>query len=125
MRNPIGPLESRVSTPLLCAAVASLVLASGFAVTSIWSVAGFWVLERLLRAVVVPPGQSRDLFRCVAWTAAKFALYAVAAWGILKHPFPVMSYALGLTLLLVVLVVVGVVSRPRTDDRPARRGDNG
>jgi len=108
-----------------CGFLISWWFALGFAVTSIWAVTGFWVLERLLREVVVPPGQPRDIFRCVAWTAAKLGLYAVGAWGLITHPFPAMSYALGLTLLLVVLVVVGIAARPRVTNQPARRGDDG
>jgi len=117
-------LAATVVVGLGCGFLISWRFALGFAVSSIWAVAGFWVLERLLRAVVVPPGTARHTFRCVAWTAAKLALYGVAAWGLLTHPFPAMSYALGLTLLLLVLVAVGVTTRPRDDNQPARRGDN-
>ena len=83
------------------------------------------VLERLLREFVVQPGQERQNFRCMAWIGAKIGLYAVAALGLLKLPWPAMSFALGLALLLVVLVAVGARHRPQIGDQPARRGNNG
>lgn len=108
-----------------CGIFVSWPFAFGFASAALWSVAGFWVLERVLREFVVPPGQERQIFRCMAWIGAKIGLYAVAAWGLLTLPWPAMSFALGLALLLIVLVAVGARNRPSTVDQPARRGDNG
>jgi len=118
---------------LLCAVVISLIFgftfslefAAGFFVTVLWAVTGFWVLERLLRAVVVPPGTRRNKWITGSWLAAKLALYALAIWGLFQEQFPVMSHVLGLTLLLVVLVTAGIFAGQASASQPAQRGDDG
>ncbi len=118
---------------IICAVVISLIFgftlslafAAGFFVTVLWAVAGFWILERLLRAVVVPPGARRNKWVTGGWLGAKLALYALAVWGLFREPFPVMSHVLGLTLLLVVLVVAGIFTGHASAGQPAQRGDDG
>jgi hypothetical protein len=97
----------------------------GLFVTSFWAVTSFWVLERLLRAAVVPPGSQRNIWAVIAWSAVKVALYGLAVWGLLQEPFPAWSLASGMTLLLVVLVVVGATTSARAARQPAQRGDDG
>ena len=99
--------------------------AVGLFTTALWAVLSFWVLERLLRAAVVPPGVSRNIFAVIAWVGAKIALYGIAVWGLLQRPFPAWSLVSGLTLLLVVLVAVGISVSARVTRQPTQRGDDG
>jgi hypothetical protein len=126
--------RTRIVT-LVLAAVLAVVLgllvswdfAAGVLVTAVWAVAGFWILERLLRASVLPPGTPRNVFAIVLWGAAKLAIYAVAVWVLFVRPFPALSHIVGLTLLLVVLVVQGAMLYPRhaQHQQPVRRGEDG
>jgi hypothetical protein len=97
----------------------------GLFATALWAVLSFWVLERLLRAVVVPPGTPRNIFAVIAWVGAKIALYGIAVWALLTGPFPAWSLVSGLTLLLVVLVAVGISVSARVTRQPTQRGDDG
>ncbi len=94
-------------------------------ITALWAVAGFWVLERLLKVVIVSPSTPRRGWRVTAWLIAKFALYGLAVWGLLQQIFPALSHIFGFTLLLVVLVIVGTTAGGRDAGQPARRGNDG
>ncbi len=94
--------------------------AKGTLATALWAAAGFWALEGLLRSAAVPRGTPRNGFAVTLWIAAKVGLYGIAIWVLFSQPFPALSYAVGFTLLMVVLVVVG--ARSRADDiRPSAR----
>jgi hypothetical protein len=102
--------------------------AAGMVAAAVWAVAGFWILEKLLRAAVLPPGTPRNVFAIVLWGLAKLAVYALAVWVLLVRPFPALSHIVGLTLLLVLLVVHGAATHSRvtaSDHEPVRRGDHG
>jgi hypothetical protein len=94
--------------------------AKGTLATALWAVAGFWALEGLLRSATVPRGTPRNGFAVTLWIAAKVGLYGIAIWVLFSQPFPALSYAVGFTLLMVVLVVVG--ARSSADEiRPSAR----
>ncbi len=88
--------------------------AAGVLVTALWAVAGFRALEGLMRAAFVPPGTPRNEFAIILWLLAKLAVYAAAAWVLFSRPFPAVSHAVGFTILMVVLVVVGARHRAET-----------
>ena len=88
--------------------------AKGTLATALWAVAGFWTLEGLLRSATVPRGTPRNGFAVFLWIAAKVGLYGIAIWVLFSQPFPAISHAVGFTLLMVVLVVIG--ARSRADD---------
>jgi hypothetical protein len=98
--------------------------AVGVAATAIWAVVGFWALEGLLRAALVPPGETRNGALILFWAAVKLAVYAVAVWVLLSRPFPPVSHIVGMSLLLIVLVAQGALVRPRPGEQPVRRGDD-
>lgn len=132
--NPNLLQRARVATLVLAAVLAvplglliSWSFAAGVAATAVWAVAGFWCLEKLLRAAVVPPGTPRNIFEIVLWGVAKLAVYGVAIWVLLVRPFPAVSHFVGLTLLLAVLVVLGALQHPRSarSQQPVRRGEDG
>jgi hypothetical protein len=54
--------------------------------TALWAAAGLLVLERLLRAAVLPPGKARNGFAIALWGAAKIAVYGVAVWVLFSRP---------------------------------------
>ena len=118
---------------LACAVVIGVVLGFGvsadfglgFFLTALWAVLGFWVLEKLLRVAIVARGVSRNRRAAAGWLVAKLVLYALAVWVLFQEPFPVMSHVLGLTLLLVVLVVAGILGGSALNGQPAQRGDDG
>ncbi|MBK6899918.1 MAG: hypothetical protein IPH09_11835 [bacterium] len=100
--------------------------ALSFLGAAVWGVAGFWLLERLIRLALVPPGGPRDRRALAGLVAGKAALYALGAWALLSGAAAPRACALGFSLLLVVLVVVGILVRPglqlpRTE--PRRRDD--
>ena len=114
--------------------------ALGVLLTALWAVAGFYVLEKLLRAAVVPPGAPRNGFAVFLWLMAKMAIYAIAVWVLFSRPFPGLSHAVGFTLQMVVLVALGARVRsaeitthklrnsapaaaPETATRPTAQGD--
>ncbi len=84
---------------------------AGVFLTAMWAVAGFRALEGLLRAAIVPEGTPRNEFAVVLWLAAKLVVYAIAVWVLFSRPFPAISHAVGFTILMVVLVVVGARHR--------------
>ena len=98
-----------------CGLVFWFAISSGFGiglfVTAVWAVAGFRALEGLLRATVVPPGTPRNIFAIILWFFAKLAIYGMAVWVLFSRPFPPVSHAVGFTLMLVVLVVLGARAR--------------
>jgi hypothetical protein len=104
---------------ILVALVASVIaffaisfeFALGIFLTALWAVAGLLVLERLLRAAVLPPGAPRNLFAIALWGAAKIAVYGVAVWVLFFRPLPALSHAVGFTLMMVILVVLGAQAR--------------
>ncbi len=110
---------------LVCLFAVSFRFAAGLLVTAIWAAAGFYVLERLLRAVVVPPGTPRHGLAALGWGAAKLAIYGLAVAALIERPFPPVSHLIGFSLLLVALVAAGVSARPRDGGQPLRRGDDG
>ena len=98
---------------------------AGVLATAIWAVAGFWSLEGLFRSALVAPGTPRNVFAIIIWAFVKLTVYALAVWVLIMRPFPPLSHAVGLTLLLVVLVIQGAIVFPRQAQPPARRGENG
>ena len=85
--------------------------ALGVFLTALWAAAGLFVLEKLLRCAVRPPGESRNVFAVFLWGFAKLAVYGIAVWVLFSRPFPAISHAVGFTLMMVVLVVVGARAR--------------
>ncbi len=86
--------------------------ALSFLGAAVWGVAGFWLLERLIRSALVPPGGPRDRRALVGLVLGKVALYALGFWALFSGAAAPTACAMGFSLLLVVLVVVGVVLRP-------------
>ena len=123
-RTRLWTLASAGGLGLLLGFAVSPRFGLGLFLTSAWAVAGFWILEKLMRAAFVPPGQSRRGFVVAAWGAAKLAIYGLAIWAVLAGDFPPASILVGFSLLLAMLVVVGVVATPRPDRRPAARGED-
>ncbi len=110
------PLLSRVrlwtiilSLPVsaVCGLFISWTFALGVFLTALWAVAGFFVLERLLRLAVVPPGTPRNGFLIFLLLIAKLGIYGLAIWVLFSRQFPGMSHVAGLTLMMVVLVALG------------------
>ena len=101
----------------------SFAFALGIFLTAVWAAAGLLVLERLLRAAVVPPGTPRNGFVIGLWIAAKIAVYGVAAWVLFSRPLPALSHAVGFTLMMVILVVLGAQARS-AEIRLSSRRDN-
>jgi len=105
--------------------------ALGVFLTALWAVAGLFALEKLLRSAVLPPGEPRNVFAIILWGLAKLAVYGIAAWVLFSRPFPTLSHAVGFTLMMVVLVVVGARARDveirrlkqQAAGRPTGQGD--
>jgi hypothetical protein len=110
---------------LATALLVSPLFAAGLLLTALWAVAGFWILEKLLRAALVPAGHRRNGLVIAGWGLAKLGVYGLALWAVLAGRFPPVSLLVGFTLLLVVLVGVGIASAPGRMGQPARRGDDG
>lgn len=108
----------------ICFFAISAAFALGVFLTAVWAVAGLWVLERLLRAAVVPPGAPRNTPLVILWTAAKFAVYGIAVWVLFSRPLPVLSHAVGFTLMMVILVVLGAQARSAEIRLSTRREDD-
>lgn len=104
--------------------VVSSAFALGVFLTAAWAVLGLWVLERLLLVAVVPPGAPRNTPALVGWTAAKFAVYGIAVWVLFSRPLPVLSHAVGFTLMMVILVVLGAQARSAEIRLSSRREDD-
>ena len=85
--------------------------ALGVFLTALWASAGLFALEKLLRCAVQPPGEPRNVFAMFLWGFAKLAVYGIAVWVLFSRPLPTMSHAVGFTLMMVVLVVVGARAR--------------
>ena len=85
--------------------------ALGVFLTALWAAAGLFALEKLLRSAVLPPGEPRNVFSMFLWGFAKLAVYGIAVWVLFSRPFPAISHAVGFTLMMVVLVVVGARAR--------------
>lgn len=83
----------------------------GVLLTALWAVAGFRALEGLMRSAMVPEGTPRNEFAIILWLMAKIGVYALAVWVLFSRPFPAISHAVGFTILMVVLVVVGARHR--------------
>jgi hypothetical protein len=84
--------------------------ALGILGSALWAVAGFTLVEWLVRAALLPPGAPRPRGRIALLVAAKLVLYALAAWVLLAGLIPPLSCVLGFSLLLLALVVVGLVT---------------
>lgn len=103
----------------------SLRFALGVLLTAAWAAGGFWLLETLLRCVLVPPGRPRATGRIVLVAAGKVLLYGVAVWALWVRAFPPVSLLIGFSLLLVALVVVSTtVRRSAPPARPQPRGED-
>lgn len=102
----------------------SAAFALGVFLTAVWAVVGLWVLERLLRTAVVAPGTPRNTPLVILWTAAKFAVYGVAVWVLFSRPLPVLSHAVGFTLMMVVMVALGAQARSAEIRLSTRREDD-
>jgi hypothetical protein len=89
----------------------SVAFALGVFLTAVWAAAGLFALEKLLRCAVLPPGEPRNVFAMFLWGFAKLAVYGIAVWVLFSRPLPVMSHAVGFTLMMVVLVVAGARAR--------------
>lgn len=122
-----SPILKRTRMWTLAAAVAvALVLNTrfetrfvmGFLGSAVWAVLSFWVVEVLMRVALVPPGTPRNGGKVARLIAAKAALYAVALWVLLTGQVPPVSCILGFSLLLCVLVVVGIIGRPKLSLEP-------
>jgi hypothetical protein len=87
--------------------------ALGVFLTALWAAAGLFALEKLLRSAVLPPGEPRNIFAIFLWGFAKLAIYGLAAWVLFSRPLPTLSHAVGFTLMMVVLVVLGARARDR------------
>jgi hypothetical protein len=96
----------------------SFAFALGIFLTAVWAALGLLVLERLLRAAIVPRGSPRDGLAVILWSAAKIAIYGVAVWVLFSRPLPVLSHAVGFTLMMAIMVVLGARARS------SRREDN-
>ena len=111
--------------------VVSVHFAVGVFLTALWAVAGFFALEKLLRCAVLPPGEPRNVFAIFLWGFAKFSVYGIAVWVLFSRPFPALSHAVGFTIMMVVLVVVGARARDleirslkqQAAGRPTGQGD--
>ena len=109
----------------------SPLFALGVLLTALWAAAGLFALEKLLRCAVLPPGEPRNVFAVFLWGFAKLAVYGIAVWVLFSRPFPTLSHAVGFTLMMVVLVVVGARARDaeirrlkqQADGRPTGQGD--
>jgi len=86
--------------------------AAGVLGTALWAVAGFTLIERLVRVALLPPGSPRPRGRIALLVTAKLALYGLAVWVLLAGWIPPLSSVLGFSLLLLALVVVGLAARP-------------
>lgn len=102
----------------------SLRFGLGVLLTALWAVAGLRVLEGLLRAGVVPPGQPRNVFAILIWGAAKLGIYGLAVWVLFSRPFPALSHAVGFTILMGLLVGFGAQARSVEINRSTPRGDD-
>jgi len=89
----------------------SPLFALGVLLTALWAAAGLFALEKLLRCAVLPPGEPRNVFAVFLWGFAKLAVYGIAVWVLFSRPFPTLSHAVGFTLMMIVLVVVGARAR--------------
>lgn len=108
----------------ICFFVVSAAFALGVFLTAVWAVAGLFVLERLLRAAVVAPGAPRNTPLVILWMAAKFAVYGIAVWVLFSRPLPVLSHAVGFTLMMVIMVVLGAQARSAEIRLSTRREDD-
>lgn len=111
--------------------------ALGVFLTALWAAAGLFVLEKLLRSAVLPQGEPRNVFAIFLWGFAKLAVYGIAVWVLFSRPFPAISHAVGFTLMMVVLVVMGARARdeelrrlkqqaadqPQVANKPTGQGD--
>jgi len=75
-------------------------------------------LEGILRSSIVPPGTPKNEFATVIWILVKIAVYGLAVWVLFSRPFPAVSHAVGFTLLMVTLVIVG--ARSHSENRPRK-----
>ena len=99
----------------------------GVFVTALWAVAGFWVLEKLLRCAALPSGETRNGYAVALWIVAKLAIYGLAAWVLFSRPLPILSHVVGFTILMVVLVILGANARAHQIDKlrqPTGQGDD-
>ena len=113
---------------LACGLVFGFAISSSFGIgvflTAVWAVAGFRALEGLLRSAVVPPGSQRNIFATILWVLAKLGIYGIAVWMLFSRPFPPVSHAVGFTLMLVVLVILGAKARSDEIHQSTPRGDD-
>ncbi len=108
----------------VCFFAVSAAFALGVFLTAVWAVVGLFVLERLLRAAVVAPGAPRNTPLVILWMAAKFAVYGIAVWVLFSRPLPVLSHAVGFTLMMVIMVVLGAQARSAEIRLSTRREDD-
>ncbi len=89
--------------------------------TAAWAVAGFTLVELLVRAALVPPDRPRPAGRIALLVAGKLALYGLGAWALLSGAVPPLSSVVGFSLLLGVLVAVAIAVRPTLTGATARQ----
>ena len=97
----------------------------GVYATALWAVAGFWVLEKLLRSAALPPGTSRNGYTVAMWVVAKLAIYGLALWVLFSRPLPVLSHVVGFSVLMVILVILGANARAHEISKPSQSTGQG
>ena len=113
----------------LTAAVCWFAVSPGFSLgvfaTAMWAVAGFWVLEKVLRLAAVPQGAPRNNFAVALWVVAKLAIYGLAVWVLFSRPLPVLSHVVGFSILMVILVILGASARAKEINKPRQSTGQG
>jgi uncharacterized membrane protein YbhN (UPF0104 family) len=81
-------------------------------------------MEGLLRSALLPRDHRRDLRVVFLWSILKLGVYVLAVWMLVVAPFPVVSLAIGLTVMLAALVLAGLTTRSEAvQEAPQRGGD--
>jgi len=133
--SPLAPIQFwTIFVAAIAAAAAWFYISADFAqglfLTALWATVGFRALEGILRAGVLPKGHPRNERALLFWVVVKLTVYGLAVWVLFSRPFPPLSHAVGFTLMMAVLVVVGATSSanhrpagPRQDDDASQEDD--
>jgi hypothetical protein len=98
---------------------------AGVLVAAVWATAWLWLIEALTRRAVVPAGTPRPIGAITVLAAAKVLLYGLAVWALLAKAFPVTSYLVGFTLMLLAMSAVTIARRAGGSRAPAGPGRGG